>query len=128
MKHSQKNTAFYIEILALLLMLIFGMTVVIQMFGYSKNMSFEAKKLSRAVPIAYNAVEGFIARDELEAIEYYYDRDWNECEKQNGFYTVKLSVHMEEENSGQMRDVMVTVEGKDEVIYELQTRKYLPEQ
>lgn len=125
MKHSQKNTAFYIEILALLFMLIFGMTVVIQIFGYAKRMSLDAKELAGAVPAAQNVVEVFLAEETGSPAEYYYDRNWNSCDVQESTYTISLEFTDQEQNTGTLRNITATVTRQNHTIYQLVTKKYL---
>lgn len=124
----KKNTAFYIEILALLLILIFGTTVVIQIFGHARKMSIDAAQLANAVPIAHNAAEAFTAGEgDLDYVRYF-DASGTECEKADAYYAVTLQTTEQPEKSGVMKDAVITITQNDQIIYELQAKKYVPQE
>lgn len=140
MRKTRRGAAFYVETLLLVLFLLFCLTVLVRMLGAARQLSREARQLSRAVQIAQNAAEQLAASASRE--------DWarrlGAREEADGTLTVgcdaqgvpaadgteeiyRLSCRLDAEprERGVMLTAHLSVLCGQEIIYELDTQKYL---
>lgn len=140
MRKTRRGAAFYVETLLLVLFLMFCLTVLVRMLGAARQLSREARELSHAVQIAQNAAEQLAASDSRE--------DWarrlGAREEPDGTLTVgcdargaraadgaeevyRLSCRLDTEPQGPgvMLTAHLSVLCGQEIVYELDTQKYL---
>lgn len=134
---TKKNTAFYIEIISLLLLMLFGISVLVQVFGKAQQMGNDAKALSVTVPLARNAAEVFSACDDTElisemlsetsqklqsgAVVAFYDINGLPTTLQQAYYTLEMNFTEKEFTvAAQIKLMHNLIE-----IYTLDTEKYI---
>lgn len=136
MSHTKRNTAFYIETVALLLLLLFGTSVLVQVFGRAQQMGQEAKELATAVPLARNVAEVFaIGGDTTELaamlgtdayalqdsqVMAFYDREGVPTSLQQAYYVVELTLATGEGTETGTIRVLRDLQ----VLYTLETESY----
>lgn len=134
---TKKNTAFYIETVALLLLLLFGISVLVQVFGKAQQMGREAKELAIAVPLARNAAEAFTACDNALQIAQllgdeaysqqdslvmaFYDENGKPAAAQQAYFTLSMAITQGQPNL--LAEIKITRNLKE--IYTLNTEKYV---
>lgn len=136
MTHTKRNTAFYIETVALLLLLLFGISVLVQVFGKAQQMGHQAKTLAVAAPLARNAAEVFAACDDpaqmaamlsdsayalgQQSVVAFYDEEGVATTPQQAYYTLEMTFA---QGQGTQK-ATVTVSCDLQTLYTLETENY----
>ncbi len=117
-QQSKRSSLFLLELILAIGFFCLASAVCVQIFVKSYQIERESTALNHATHLATTAAEVFRCSD-LESSESYYDVDWNECPKENAYYTFKVGI--ERDNS--LKKAQITVEARNSTIYELEVLK-----
>ncbi|MFR8999131.1 MAG: type II secretion system protein J [Anaerobutyricum soehngenii] len=147
-RHSRSGL-FLIELMICILFFSITAGICIQFFVKSHNMSQDAKNLYQAQQEAASMAE-ILEKDidSLDNISVYYDKDWNQCDKEEKMYwlevtqaqnqaqeddlkKVKIAVYSGENSKGESSKKRRNLSFEPEYLYTLKERdimdKYIPE-
>ena len=116
-------TAFYLETLLLIAVLVAVILVLTGVFSGAKAQSARAGRLTQAVVLAENAAEAVAASDSLEAVQGLLDENGN-TRVEDRVLTVfhdAFQVHITWEPNGALASSTITVFWNDSEIYALET-------
>lgn len=119
-------TAFYLETLLLIVVLVAVILTLTVVFGGARAESVRASRLNQAVILAENAAEAVAASDSLEAVQRLLDENGNtraDGDTLTAFYD-EFQVHITWVPEGALVSSTVTVLWNDEEIYTLETAVY----
>lgn len=139
MSERRRNTSFYVETLLMIAVFIAIILVLTQVFGLARRESDSARALSDAVVLAGNAAERLSLSDSPDALMALTDEGSAEQKKNvitarydralrpdpAGVYTVETVWQPEGELARGV--ITVTLRGKAEPVYQLETAVYLGE-
>lgn len=138
MRNKQGITAFYMEMLVLILVFIGVILMLTRMFALSKEQSSQAQVLTRAVCLAENAAELLSGADSAEELYLFLDENGNAEKFDNGTLRARYDLDMTPSSSGEFwvdmtwdeQDGLVTSEiavywwGEEDPVYTLRTAAY----
>ncbi len=140
MNKTRRGASFYVETLLLVLFLLFCLTVLVQMLGTARRLSREARELSLCVQIAQNAAEQLAASDSREAwalrlgaredadgtLTVGYDAGGSAvADGTDEVYRLSCRLDSVRQGLGVMFSAHLSVMSGQEVLYELDTQKYI---
>ncbi len=117
-QQSKRSSLFLLELILAIGFFCIASAVCVQIFVKSYTIEQESSALNHAVHLATSAAETFRHSD-IDSYETYYDKDWNVCDKEDVYYTFKLSI--ERDNS--LEIAQITIEAKNSTLYELEVLK-----
>ncbi|MEG1010505.1 MAG: hypothetical protein RSE54_01495 [Ruthenibacterium sp.] len=134
----RKNTAFYVEIVLLVLFVLLSTSVLVRVFAKAQWLDRRAEQLSQSVTLAQSAAETFAATDsEQELLQLlpqrdgictlYYDAKGAEAKKkQTDGYTVTITTQKKVQTAGTLchASIAVQAEGRSAAYYCLETARY----
>ena len=126
---SRHNTAFYLETMLLVGLMVAVIIVLVGVFGGAKSQSLRAVQLTDAVTIAENAAEAVAASDSMEEARALLD-DSGDSEIIDGETRVLLihkdgyDVSIPDTWGGELVPGLITVSRDGEEIYSLETTVY----
>lgn len=134
-RHSRSGL-FLIELMICILFFSITAGICIQFFVKSHNMSQDAKNLYQAQQEAASMAE-ILEKDidSLDNISVYYDKDWNQCDKEEKMYWLEVTQAQNQAQEDDLKKVKIAVysgenskgeSSKKEEIYHLNMSIYIP--
>ncbi len=148
MKGVSKMNSFYVEIIVVLLFFSLSAAIIIQQFVVAHNKSQLSEDTSAATVYAQNWLEQLQTCDTSEDLSerlpseavwdgknkavLFYDGDWNLISsQQDAVYTARISMEVQERESGTMLLIFVQMEKNTQqepfLLCSLESKRYLPE-
>lgn len=121
----RSTTAYIIESLALLAVLVASMAVFTQLFASSTETAHESSRLCRAVSIAENAAEEFSA--DPAAVAGSESTGLGIANGTSGGFTIRTKVTQDKQGAGTLWHARITVSDDGGVAYKLDTQRYVSE-
>ena len=117
------------------------MIFLLKAFSGAISTSKESSRLQNSVDICRNAAEIFAATDSIEDIHnmldaehlsedeaIYYNNDWQICSADKASYILKINTATQDSAAGKLISANIALSNvDDEIIYELNTEKYVGE-
>lgn len=135
-RHSRSGL-FLIELMICILFFSFTAGICIRFFVKSHNMSQDAKNLYQAQQEAASMAE-ILEKDidSLDNISVYYDKDWNQCDKEEKVYWLEVTQEQDQAQEDDLKKIKIAVysgenskgeSAKKEEIYHLNLDIYVPQ-
>lgn len=121
----RSTTAYIIEALALLAVLVASMAVFTQLFAASTETANESSRLCRAVSVAENAAEEFSA--DPSAVAGGESTGLGTANGTSDGFTVRTKVTQDKQEAGTLWHAHITVSDDAGVAYKLDTQRYVSE-
>ena len=119
MRESGRTKAMLCELVIVALFLALSAVTLLRLFAVSNNVSRESAALTRANILAQDALERFIAGEELpQREEYAFEGET---------YAVLSEIQTEVGDAGALEECKVTVLSDEETLLEMRTSRYRPE-
>ena len=117
-QQSKRSSLFLLELILAIGFFCIAAAICVQIFVKSYNIEQESSALNHAVHLATSAAETF-RKSDVNDYEAYYDKAWNECTKDNAYYTFELDT----ERGNSLHIAQITIKAHNSTIYELEVLK-----
>ncbi len=130
-----------LQLIILIVIFLLVMIFLLKAFSGAISTSKESSRLQNSVDICRNAAEIFAATDSIEDIHnmldaehlsedeaIYYNNDWQICSADKASYILKINTATQDSAAGKLISANIALSNvDDEIIYELNTEKYVGE-
>lgn len=130
MSSPSRVQSFFLELAMVILFFSLAAAVVIRFFAAGSQLSNCSRDVNGAILAAQTAAEAVAASPEIqENSTVYYDSQWNRTDSPDAF-RLEVSANSELPGAGTLchYSIIVTAEGDEKPLFELDTAKYWPEE
>ena len=102
-KSISRSNLFLIELIIIIIFFIVSITIIMYIFSKANSLSVDASALNGAAITMQTNAEQYklMPYNELKSDTefFYYDKNWQSCEKENGYYMITVKISLENKDN-----------------------------